>query len=84
MIAEITVAKRSKLMDIQGLKDGCHTRMGGSCKETDRFSLCKLCMIDSDVARLRAEFERRFETTLESSKYLQKVSRVRELTKTTF
>ena len=71
LIAEITVAKKTRNGEIQKLKDDCHTRMGGSCKETDRLELCKLCRIDPDAAKLRAHFERRFETALESSKSIK-------------
>ena len=68
MISEVSVAKKSKNIEIQKLKDDCHIRMGGSCKSTDRYTLCKLCSIGTDAAKLRAHFERRFEPTIESSK----------------
>ena len=68
IIAEITVARKMKLMRIQELKDGCYTRMGGNCNETDRYSLCQLCLIDGDVAKLRNHFEKRFDENLENSK----------------
>lgn len=68
MVSEIAVARQMKHLQLQGLKDGCYTRMGGSCKKTDRFDLCKLCLIDGDVARLKNHFESRFDSNLESSK----------------
>ena len=68
MVAEISVARNLKHIQVQGLKDGCFTRMGGSCQTTDRFELCKLCLINGDVASLRSHFERRFDSDLETSK----------------
>ena len=68
MISEITVARKAKHIQIQALKDGCYTRMGGSCQLTDRFELCRLCLIESDAAKLKNHFARRFEANLEISK----------------
>ena len=61
MISEIAVARKTKHIQIQALKDGCHTRMGGSCGQTDRSELCRLCLIEPEAAKLRNHFERRFE-----------------------
>ena len=66
MISEITVARKTNHTQIQALKDGCHTRMGGSCGLTDRFELCRLCLIEPEAAKLRNHFERRFEAKLDN------------------
>ena len=67
IISEIAVARKAKHIQLQALKDGCYTRMGGSCQKTDRFQLCKLCLLDGDVAKLRNHFENRFDPNLENS-----------------
>ena len=68
MLAEITVARNLRHIQLQKLRDGCYTRMGGSCIKTDRPGLCKLCLIDADVARLKNHFEDRFEANCENRK----------------
>lgn len=68
MVSEISVARQMKHLQLQGLKDDCFTRMGGCCNKTDRYGLCKLCLIDGDVAKLKNHFENRFNSNLENSK----------------
>ena len=48
LIAEIAIAKRSKSLEVQRLKDDCHTRMGGSCKTTDQQQLMPM-LPDSEL-----------------------------------
>ena len=53
---EISVMKKLKEFQIQGLKESCRTAYGGIC-ETSSLDMCSYCALKEDIRNLTAHFE---------------------------